>query len=84
MFVDDIIMYSESKCQLEDLFKTTELFGNDIGMKFGYTKCGEIHIEKGVKVSRNEDETTFKNLIPPDIYKYLGITQNSTPDHKKL
>ena len=49
LFMDDLKLYGRSKEELEMLVEMVKLFSDDVGMKFGFEKCGVLVVEKGVR-----------------------------------
>ena len=61
------------------LLETVTQFSNDVGMKFGVSKCAYQVIERGKRKAQNEDlEVNGLHIqeIQGDCYKYLGIDES--------
>ena len=57
-------------------------------MEFGLDKCAKCTIKKGVKVETDgfqlDDGSIIEDLQEDASYKYLGIEENSTIQHKHM
>ena len=75
-FIDDLKLFATNMNQMKLLLDQVTQFSNDIGMKFGQSKCSYMVLEKG-KVTAGIEPITINNItINPmkegDSYKYLG------------
>ena len=66
--------------QMKLLLDQITQFSNDIGMKFGQSKCSYMVVEKG-KITAATESITINNIIinpmkEGDSYKYLGQDEN--------
>ena len=87
LFMDDLKLYAESEEKLDQLINAVYEFSADIGMDFGLDKCSKCTIRKGKKVAANNiqlNEGTIEDLAQDTTYKYLGIEENATIEHKKM
>ena len=88
LFMDDLKLYAADEKGLDKLIRKVHAFSRDIGMEFGLDKCAKCVIEAGKKVPGQKveiDEGQFVEDLESDTtYKYLGIEENSTFDHKHL
>ena len=62
------------------LLETVTQFSNDVGMKFGVSKCAYQVIERGKRKAQNEDLEVnglqIQEIQEGDSYKYLGIDES--------
>ena len=62
------------------LLETVTQFSNDVGMKFGVSKCAYQVIERGKRRAQNEDLEVnglqIQEIQEGDCYKYLGIDES--------
>ena len=77
LFMDDLKLYAKNERGLESLVQTVRIFSEDIGMKFGISKCATLAVERG-KITNFDrislsDGRVMKGLIKVAGYKYLGI-----------
>ena len=49
LFMDDLKLYGSCNEELESVVGVVKIFSDDVGMKFGFGKCGVLVVEKGVK-----------------------------------
>ncbi|KAI5716587.1 hypothetical protein M8J76_009066 [Diaphorina citri] len=85
LYMDDLKLFAETPAQLKHLLDITARFSKDIHMAFGLDKCGKIQIERGVQNNTDqEDFHEIKDLEPEELYKYLGVKQNSKIDHGEI
>lgn len=78
LYMDDIKLYAETEHQLDYLATLTELFTNDINMKFGIDKCKTNSIKAGNIYQHQYTLETGEYIKPLDdneTYKYLGYQQ---------
>lgn len=88
LFMDDLKLYADSDPNLNKLLNTGHKFSNDIGMNFGLDKCAKCTLKKGKKAeSENfqlEDGSNIADLSEDSSYKYLGIEENASIEHKAM
>ena len=88
LFMDDLKLFAEDERGIERLIEVVHAFSRDIGMKFGLDKCAKCTIRKGVKARGDRieiEEGKFVEDLDIDAdYKYLGIEENATSEHRKL
>ena len=77
IFMDDLKLYAKNEKGLESLVQTVRIFSDDIGMKFGISKCATLALKRG-KITNFDgislsDGKVMKGLIKVAGYKYLGI-----------
>ena len=76
LFMDDPKLYSSCNEELESVVRVVNMFSNDVGMKFGFDKCGVLMVEKGVKKKCEGIELPGREMIKEideNGYKYLGV-----------
>ena len=49
LFMDDLKLYGSCDEELKSVVGVVKMFSDDVGMKFGFDKCGVLVVEKGVK-----------------------------------
>ena len=69
-FVDDLKLFATNMNQMKLLLDQVTQFSNDIGMKFGQSKCSYMVVERG-KIT-----VTINPMKEGDSYKYLGKDEN--------
>ena len=78
-FVDDLKLYASTIAKMIKLLETVTQFSNDVGMKFGVSKCAYQVIERGKRKAQNEDMEVnglqIHEIQEGDCYKYLGIDE---------
>ena len=88
LFMDDLKMYADSEDRLGKLIKTVHSFSEDIRMEFGLDKCSKCTIRKGKKTvgkpAEIEQGKCIEDLEHDATYKYLGIEENASIEHKKV
>ena len=88
LFMDDLKLFAEDEKGIERLIEVVHTFSRDIGMEFGLDKCAKCTIKKGVKTKGDRieiEEGKFVEDLEKDAdYKYLGIEENATLEHRKL
>ena len=88
LFMDDLKLYAGNEKGLDILIRKVHAFSRDIGMEFGLEKCAKSVIKKGKKVPGQnleiEDGKFVEDLEHDKTYKYLGIEENHTLEHKQL
>ena len=66
------------------LLETVTQFSNDVGLKFGVSKCAHQVIERGKCKAQNEDLDVnglqIQEIQEGDCYKYLGIDESISID----
>ena len=79
-FVDDLKLYSTNMNSMKLLLNQVTTFSDDIGMKFGESKCAYIVIEKGTLIEKKEpiiiNNVKIKPMKEDESYKYLGQDEN--------
>ena len=79
MYKDDLKLYAKSDRGLESLVNTVRVFGQDVGMDFGVTKCAKLVDKRGKFSDANAiqlpDGREIKNLERGESYKYLGVLE---------
>ena len=79
LFMDDLMLYSQSEKGLDSLVQTVHVFSEDITMEFGIEKCAMLVMEKGQIVNsvgmELPDGKVIKSLQEGENYKYLGILE---------
>lgn len=88
LYMDDLKLYAAKEDQLQKLIDLTHSMSTDIGMLLGTKKCKVLGIERG-KWRRTEDYTinadeAIENMALGEVYKYLGVDQNSRYNHKEV
>lgn len=87
LYMDDLKLYANTNTKRDYLLKIVELFSQDIKMQFGIDKCRTQNIVRGNYASaesfRTEEGEEITPLHREEHYKYLGIHQHITIDHKK-
>ena len=88
LFMDDLKLYAETDEKLNQLVEAVRKFSRDINMEFGLDKCSKCTIRKGKKAAAEniqlEDGNIIEDLDDDSSYKYLGIEENATIEHKKM
>ena len=86
--MDDLKVYAEDDDKLKKLIKVVQQYSNDIGMTFGLDKCAKCTIRKGKKIKTQnlklEEENMIEDLDEESAYKYLGIQENASIEHKQM
>ena len=81
LFMDDLKLYAANDAQLESLLSIVKIFSDDIKMSFGLDKCNKITIKRGKPTMQPDillyDGEVIKELDNTEIYKYLGVDENS-------
>ena len=80
--MDDLKLYANNDNNLESLLEVVQEYSDDVRMNFGLDKCNKLTIKKG-KTTASKDivlsnNDTIKALDSTEVYKYLGMIQNST------
>ena len=88
LFMDDLKIYAESDEKLSQLIEAVREFSRDINMEFGLDKCSKCTIRKGKKIAAEnielENGDCIEDLADDSSYKYLGIEENATIEHKQV
>ena len=86
--MDDLKLYADSDSNLNKLLNIVHKFSNDIGMNFGLDKCAKCTLKKGKKAASEnfqlEDGSNIVDLSEDSSYKYLGIEENASIEHKAM
>ena len=53
LYMDDLKLYGKSEEQIDSLVRTVHIVSTDIGMEFGYRKCGLLILKRS-KIVRNQ------------------------------
>src|SRR6266550_4391650 len=90
LYMDDIKIYAKNEKNLDQLLRKVEVITKDVGMQFGLDKCKTIHLRRG-KPQRTQGKghillsgEIMEELKPNQEYKYLGIEESGTINHKEL
>ena len=78
LFMDDLKLYGSCDEELESVVGVVKIFSDDVGMKFGFDKCGVLVVEKGVKKKCEGIELPGGEMIKEideNGYKYLGVLE---------
>ena len=78
LFMDDLKLYGSCNEKLNSVVELEKMFSNDVGMKFGFDKCGVLVVEKGVKKKCEGIEILGGEMIreiDENGYKYLGVLE---------
>ena len=76
LIMSHLKLYGMSENEIKGLVSTVELFHQDIGIEFGFKKCGVIIMNRGKVKSTDRIELPSDEKIreiEEDGYKYLGI-----------
>ena len=88
LFMDDLKLFADSDQNLTKLVDEVSKFSKDIKMEFGLDKCSKCTIRKGKKVAamniQVDEDSHIEDLAEDTTYKYLGIEENATIEHKKM
>ena len=81
-YMDDLKLYAKDDSEFEGLLQRVKGFSDDIGMKFGMSKCAKAtfkrgNLEKSGHIQLDE-KTMFKDLEQEKVYKYLGSDEAKT------
>ena len=86
-FMDDLKLYAKTERELEELLKIVYKFSKDIGMEFGFEKCGLLIMKKGLKVKSDGIKLPCGEKIKEvdnHGYKYLGVLQECNVLHTEM
>lgn len=88
-YVDDLKLFANNDKNLEKLLDIVKTFSDDIKMSFGLEKCAKVTIEKGKikkrnNIQLNDSNTIIRELEGHEIYKYLGMEENTEIEHTKM
>ena len=79
-FVDDLKLFATNIKQIKLLLDQVTQFSNDIGIKFGQSKCSCMVVERGKVTAATEpiamNNVTINPMKEGDLYKYLGKDEN--------
>ena len=79
-FVDDLKLYLKNVEKLKALLEIVISFTNDVGMKFGESKCAYSVTERGKRKHQGKEleleGLRIKELLEEDNYKYLGMDES--------
>ena len=78
LYMDDLKLYGKNKAELESLVQTVKIFTDDIGMRFGLSKCATLVMKRGKKVEDNGISVAdgqVMNDLRDGSYKYLGVLE---------
>ena len=78
LFMDDLKLYDSCSEELKSVAGIVKMFSDDVGMKFGFDKCGVLVVEKGVKKKCEGIELPGGEMIKEideNGYKYLGVLE---------
>ena len=85
--MDDLKLCAKAENELKALVNTVDIFSNDIGMKFGVSKCAMVIVHRG-KVEPVESIPTSTGKITDVVtgkgYMYLGVLQTNENMQNKL
>ena len=88
LFMDDLKLYADCDETLNKLVQTVHSFSKDIHMDFGLDKCAKCTIRTGKKVEAADieldDGSHISDLEKDSTYKYLGIEENASIEHKMM
>ena len=87
-YMDDLKLYTKDDCVLEGLLRIVKRFSDDIGMKFGLSKCATAIFKRG-KLEKSDhvrldEETMIKDLMQEKVYKYLSVDESSGIQHATM
>ena len=79
-FVDDLNLFATNMSSAKTLLDLVTTFSQDIGMKFGESKCSYLMIERGKQKCTTEklemNGTKIQSIKKDVTYKYLGVDKN--------
>ena len=88
LFMDDLKLYADSDENLNKLVQIVEKFSKDIHMDFGLDKCSKCTMKQGKKVETDDiqlsDGGHIVDLENDSTYKYLGIEESASIEHKRM
>ena len=88
LYVDDLKLIAKSEEVLRKQIQTVKTFSNDINIEFGLEKCAKITFKKGKLIhSQNiviDINREIQWLEQGKTYKYLGIEESESVQHKKM
>ena len=78
-YMDDLKLFARSEKGLHSLLHTVYTCSQDIGMRFGVSKCATHTLRRG-KYAASEgvqlpDDTAIRSLEPEESYRYLGFAE---------
>ena len=80
LFMDDLKLYGSSEAEVKDLCGVVQKFSDDIGMKFGLSKCAALVLKAGVQEKCEGIELPDGEVmheVEDGGYKYLGVLQGA-------
>ena len=88
LYMDDVKVFAKNDLQLGQIINIIKEFSDDIHMQFGLDKCAKITIKKGKYIAGeniilNEQEQ-IQNLEQGEMYKYLGVHENTEIQQHKM
>ena len=87
LFMDDLKLYGKNEKDINTLLEIVKQFSDDIGMEFGFEKCGVLVIKKGKKEKISDIVLPNGEAIrevDEHGYKYLGILESDNIMHKEM
>lgn len=87
LFMDDIKLFAKSENQIDSLVKTVHECSQDMGMKFGISKCAVLTMKRGKRAHcRGIKLPTEEVIAEPDDsgYKYLGVLEVDDILHREM
>nr|CAH7732997.1 unnamed protein product [Callosobruchus chinensis] len=81
-YMDDLKLYAFGQRDIQHSLKVVQDYSHAIGMEFGTDKCAMVHLKKGRRgVKGEEDErlvdgSILRQLHAGDTYAYLGVAQS--------
>ena len=86
-YMDDLKLYSPNKQEMIKQMEIVKQFSEDIKMDFGLEKCATLTIKKGKRTDSESliiGDLEIKEIEQESVYKYLGIEETETIEHKKM
>jgi len=89
-FMDDCKVYGKNDKELKSLMDIVATEAAKTGMEFGLNKCATLHMRRGKPQKASTEEMQLEsgeaipNLKTDEEYKYLGMQQRDTIDHKGM
>ena len=85
--MDDLKLFAKEDSDLEGLLQTVKKFSNNISMSFGLDKCAKATVKRRKLIKETSVEldrkTVIKDLEQKEVYKYLGVDENSTCSNER-
>ena len=67
LFMDDLKLFAKTDAQLESLVQTVRICSDDIGMKFGISKCAVVSLKRGKRANvRGVELPSGESMGDPD------------------